>query len=342
MITKNTLTKGGISFTLVRYTALLLALLVVGLGAYLYGRSQSSSDIPAEGSSEAASLPGAPAEDTEAVSLYVEALRAVEGYYVDQDALDSKEQTYGAIEGMLASLDDDHMSFETPEEVEQNRERYSEESPTVFWNPIPSTNVAHLRLTHFYDRSASELEEAISKAQQVGAERFVLDLRDNRGGWVGQAEEIAARFLPARSLVYIQRDATMKEEEITVPEDKEPLNAPLVVLVYGGSASSAEILAGALRDNDQAKVVGETTIGAGTLLHEYPLSDNSAILLADAEWLTPKGNTIQEAGITPDVEARLEEGQSPLSSDEVVGLSKEQIFAEDSQLRVAYEVLQRQ
>lgn len=312
------------------------------MGAYLYGRYQSSSDIPTEDSGEAASLTDAPAEDTEDVSLYMEALRAVEGNYVDQDALDSKKQTYGAIEGMLASLDDDHMSFETPEEVEQNRERYSDESPTVFWSLIPGTNAAHLRLTHFYDRSASELEEAISEAQEDGAERFILDLRDNRGGWVGQAEEIAAQLLPARRVIYVQRDATMQEEEITVHVDKEPLNAPLVVLVNGGSASSAEILAGALQDNDQAQVVGETTIGAGTLLHEYPLSDSSAILLADAEWLTPKGNIIQGAGITPDVEVGLEEGQSPLGSDEVVGFSKEQIFAEDSQLQRAYEVLQNQ
>lgn len=325
-----------------RYTALLLALLVVGLGAYLYGRYQSSSDIPTEYSSEAVSSTDDPAEDTEDVSLYVEALRAIEENYVDQDALDSKKQTYGAIEGMLASLDDDHMSFETPEEVEQNRERYSDESPTVFWNLIPGTNVAHLRLTHFYDRSAAELEEAIGEAQEDGAERFILDLRDNRGGWVGQAEEIAAQFLPARRVIYVQRDASMQEEEIAVPVDEEPLNASVVVLVNGESASSAEILAGALQDNDQAQVVGETTIGVGTLLHEYPLSDSSAILLADAEWLTPNGNIIQGAGITPDVEVMLEEGQSPLGSDEVVGFSKEQIFAEDSQLQRAYEVLQNQ
>jgi C-terminal processing protease CtpA/Prc len=65
-------------------------------------------------------------------------------------------------------------------------------------------------------------------------------------------------------------------------------------------------------------------------------------LLADAEWLTPNGNIIQGAGITPDVEVMLEEGQSPLGSDEVVGFSKEQIFAEDSQLQRAYEVLQNQ
>ena len=326
-----------------RYTALLLALLVVGLGAYLCGRSQSSSDIPTEDSRKAASLPeDGSAEDYEAVSLYVEALGTVEGYYVEQDALNPKKQTYGAIEGMLASLEDDHMSFETPEEVEQNRERYSDESPTVFWNPIPGTNVAHLRLTHFYDRSSSELEEAISKARQTGAESFVLDLRDNRGGWVGQAEEIAAQLLPARSVIYIQRDATLQEEETAVPEDEEPLNVPLVVLVNGESASSAEILAGALQDNDRARIVGETTIGAGTLLHEYPLSDSSAILLADAEWLTPKGNVIQGAGITPDVEVGLGEGQSPLGSDEVAGLSKEQIFAEDSQLQRAYAFLQNQ
>ena len=159
---------------------------------------------------------------------------------------------------------------------------------------------------------------------------------------MGQAEEIAAQFLPAGSGIYIRRDADGEEEERFVPDDNEPLNDPLVVLVNEGSASSAEILAGALRDNGRAKVVGETTFGTGTVLEEQVLSDGSAILLGIAEWLTPNGDFIRGSGIEPDVEAVLEEEQEPRTPGETENLSKEEIFAEDDQLEHAFEVLQEE
>jgi carboxyl-terminal processing protease len=412
---KDTATKGDRRHATIRWVALLLAVLVLVLAAYLYGRSQS--------------LAGVSAEDRESVTLYVEALDAVKGDYVDQEAVDPKKQTYGAIKGMLDSLGDEgHTRFLTPEEVEKNHEVISSkyvgvgirlenkddeivvsapidgspakeagiksgdvlvavdgenvqdesfkevgekirgpegsqveltvlrdeeehkfslerrelEVPAVTWNLIPGTDVAHLRLASFSEDSAAKLDEAITEAREDGAKRFILDLRDNAGGLVEQAEEIAARFLPAQSKIYTRKDADGEEKETTVPEGNEPLDAPLVVLVNGGSASSAEILAGALRDNDRAKVVGETTFGTGTVLAEYTLSDGSAILLGVAEWLTPNGDSIRGSGIEPDVEAKLEEGQEPHTPDETKDLSREEIFAEDAQLERAFEVLQEE
>ena len=392
---------------------LLLAVLMLVLAAYLYGRSQS----PA----------GLSAEDEESVALYAEALREVREDYVDKEAVNPEEQTYGAIEGMLESLDDEgHTRFLTPEEIEKNREGLSStyvgigvqledkddevvvsspidgspakeagvepgdvlvavdgesvqeedvkeiservrgpegseveltvlrdgeereftveraevEVPAATWNLVPGTDEAHLRLTSFSENSAEKLRDAISAAREAGAERFVLDLRNNGGGLVGQAEEIAAQFLPAGSGIYIRSDADGEDEERFVPDDNEPLNVPLVVLVNEGSASSAEILAGALRDNGRAKVVGETTFGTGTVLEEQVLSDGSAILLGIAEWLTPNGDFIRGSGIEPDVEAVLEEEQEPRTPTETENLSKEEIFAEDDQLERAFEVLQ--
>ncbi|HZC18127.1 MAG TPA: S41 family peptidase, partial [Rubrobacteraceae bacterium] len=206
------------------------------------------------------------------------------------------------------------------------------------WSLIPDTDVAHLRLASFSENSAAKLDEAILKARKAGAKRFVLDLRDNAGGLVGQAEEVAARFLPGGSTIYIRKDAD-GEEETAVPDGNKPLDVPLVVLVNDGSASSAEIVAGALRDNGRAKLVGETTFGAGTVLIEHTLSDGSAILLAVAEWLTPNGDFIRGSGIEPDVEAELGEGQEPRTPDETEGLSKKEIFAEDAQLERAFEAL---
>ena len=396
---------------LVRSVLFLLVLLAFVLVAYLFERSQVLST-----------------EDREGIALYAEALKVVKEDYINQKAIDPEKQTYGAIKGMLGSLDDKgHTSFLTPEEAEKNRERYSSKQvgigvrlendndkvvvldtidgspaqeagvkpgdalvtingesvrgmnivevadklegsegspvkltalrggeehefslervkltvPAVSWNLIPGTHVAHLRLGSFSEDSSAEFEDAVSEARDNGAERFVLDLRDNSGGWVEQAEKIAARFLPARSVIYVQKDAAGREEEVTVPEDNRPLDVPLVVLVNVGSASSAEILAGSLKDNGRARVVGGKTFGAGTMLEERPLSDGSAIMLATAQWLTPNRDPIQGSGIEPDVKGGLEEGQKPRPPDQLRGLSRKETFAHDAQLKRAFEVLQQ-
>ena len=228
------------------------------------------------------------------------------------------------------------------EEREFSVKRAELETPAATWNLIPSTDVAHLRLASFSENSAAKLDRAISEAQKAGAKRFVLDLRDNSGGLVEQAEEVAARFLPARSEIYTRKDAEGEKVEATVPDGNKPLDAPLVVLVNEESASSAEIVAGALKDNGRAKIVGEKTFGTGTVLKEYRLEDGSAILLGIAEWLTPNGDSIRGSGISPDVEAKLEEDQKPSSPDAAKDLSKEEIFAQDAQLEHAFEVLQKE
>jgi carboxyl-terminal processing protease len=154
--------------------------------------------------------------------------------------------------------------------------------------------------------------------------------------------EMAGYFLEPQSVVYLRKDATGEREEITVEGDPESTNAPLAVLVNENSASSAEILAGALRDNGRAPVIGETTFGTGTVLSEFVLRDGSSILLGVAEWLTPDGDFIRETGITPDVRVPLGEGTEPLTPDDVRALSREEILAKDAQLRKAYEELQGQ
>ncbi|CAA9423248.1 MAG: Carboxyl-terminal protease [uncultured Rubrobacteraceae bacterium] len=393
--------------------AFVLLVLVLMLAAYLYGRSES----PA----------GVSAENRESVALYAEALEMVDEDYVGQEDIDSEQQTYGAIEGMLETLGDEgHTRFLSPEEIEQSRQGLSstyvgvgiklngkdeevvvtspiDESPAeeagiesgdvlvavdgesvrgedikeigdkvrgpegteveltmlrdgeerafnveraelevsaATWSLIPGTDVAHLRLASFSENSAEKLAEVTAEARAAGAKRFVLDVRDNSGGLVSEAEGVAAQFLPAGSTIFIRKEADDEQEATYVPDNNEPMDAPLVVLVNEGSASSAEIVAGALRDNERARVVGETTFGTGTVLDEYSLSDGSAILLGIAEWLTPDGNFIRGSGIEPDVEVSLEEGQEPRTPEEIKDLSKEEVFDEDAQLERAFTALQ--
>jgi carboxyl-terminal processing protease len=215
-------------------------------------------------------------------------------------------------------------------------------SPVASWAMIPDSDVAVVLLSSFSDDSAGELEDAFEEARAAGARRFVLDLRNNPGGKLDQAVQMAGYFLEPGSVVYIRKDASGEREEITVEGDPESTDAPLAVLVDGGSASSAEILAGALRDDGRATVIGERTFGTGTVLSEFVLRDGSSILLGVAEWLTPDGDFIRETGIEPDVKVSLEEGTAPLTPDGVRDLSKAEILERDAQLREAYEQLQSQ
>jgi carboxyl-terminal processing protease len=212
----------------------------------------------------------------------------------------------------------------------------------VSWALIPDTDVAYVYLSSFSDNSAEELRKAFEEARAAGARRFILDLRDNPGGRLDQAVEIAGYFLKPDSVVYIRKDASGEREEIKVKGDPESTDAPLAVLVNKGSASSSEILAGALRDNGRATVIGETTFGTGTVLSEFVLDDGSSILLGVAEWLTPDGDFIRDTGITPDEEVPLEEGTEPLTPTEVRNLSREEVLKKDAQLREAYEKLKSQ
>jgi carboxyl-terminal processing protease len=216
------------------------------------------------------------------------------------------------------------------------------DSPVVSWVKIPDSDVAVVLLSSFSDNSAQELQDAFGKARAAGAKRFILDLRNNPGGRLDQAVEMAGYFLKPGSVVYIRKDASGKREEIKVEGDPASTNAPLAVLVNGGSASSAEILAGALRDNDRATVIGETTYGTGTVLSEFVLRDGSSILLGVAEWLTPDGDFIRETGIEPDIKVPMKNGAEQVTPDGARDLSREQILGRDPQVREAYKKLQSQ
>ena len=284
----------------------------------------------------AAPIDGSPAEEAGIGSADV--LLAVDGESVRGDEVSEVVEKVKGPEGTRVELTVRHEG----ERRTYDLQRAEINSPVASWALIPGTNVALVLLSSFSDDSAQELQNAFEKAKAAGAKRFILDLRNNPGGRLDQAVEMAGYFLEPESVVYIRKDASGEREEITVEGDPESTEAPLAVVVDGGSASSAEILAGALRDNDRAPVVGETTFGTGTVLSEFVLRDGSSILLGVAEWLTPDGDFIRDTGITPDVRVPLEEGTEPLTPDDARDLSRQEILEKDTQLRTAYEKLQGQ
>jgi carboxyl-terminal processing protease len=209
----------------------------------------------------------------------------------------------------------------------------------VSWTLVPGTKTALIRLEQFSSGAADDLVQALKDARTDGADRIVLDLRGNPGGYVNEAVGIASQFLSS-GIVYIERNAAGERTEHPVSPDGVATDLPLVVLVDGSTASSSEIVSGALQDAGRAKVVGETTFGTGTVLGEFTLSDGSALRIGTVEWLTPDGRRIWHEGIAPDAPVTLPEGAVPLTPDDVRELTPEQAGSvEDTQLGEALEVV---
>jgi carboxyl-terminal processing protease len=173
------------------------------------------------------------------------------------------------------------------------------EVDSVSWIKLPDTNIVHLRLSSFARGTTTQLDNALATINKQNIDGIILDLRDNTGGLLDEAITVASRFLKNGNVLLV-KDAKGRITSIPVIPNTAVTNAPLVVLVNQGTASAAEIVAGALRDNGRAKLLGETTFGTGTVLVQFSLSDGSAINLAIQEWLTPSGKTIWHTGLTPD------------------------------------------
>jgi carboxyl-terminal processing protease len=209
----------------------------------------------------------------------------------------------------------------------------------VSWTLVPGTRTALIRLDQFSSGAMNEVVEALEAAREAGAERLVLDLRGNPGGYVNEAVGIASQFL-TEGIVYIDRDAQGNEEPHEVSPGGVATDLPLVVMVDGNTASSSEIVSGALQDADRATVIGETTYGTGTVLGEFALRDGSALRVGTVEWLTPSGRRIWHEGIAPDVEVALGDEVEPLVPDDVRELTPAQVDAiTDPQLARALELV---
>jgi len=153
------------------------------------------------------------------------------------------------------------------------------------------------------DRELVKALKALNKDSKGKMKGLILDLRNNPGGLLEQAVEVADEFLAKGKIVYTDgRAASQKMEFFAQPDDEEDYPFPMVVLVNGGSASAAEIVAGALQDHDRAVILGSRTFGKGSVQTIIPLDDGSGLKLTTAHYFTPSGRVIQAEGIEPDIQ----------------------------------------
>ena len=190
-------------------------------------------------------------------------------------------------------------------------------------------DVGYISLYEFSGDCSPSFAVHLDNLMNQGAKALVIDLRDNPGGWVDDAQKVADMFLEegnVASLVY--RDGTTELYTTTTDGKENPI--PLVVLVNEYSASASEILAGALQDRGRATIVGTQTFGKGVVQYVLPVGTRGAgMQLTVAQYYTPNGNEVHKVGITPDIEATLPEGDTTMYD---IG------DLDDAQLKAAYEV----
>ena len=170
--------------------------------------------------------------------------------------------------------------------------------PSVAMHYIADAHIAHIQISQFSTGASDQLKAALNQAKKLGAKKIILDLRDNPGGYLQEAINVASQFIRSGN-VLLEQDSSGQRTPVPVNGQPIDTNIPIVVLVNGNTASAAEIVSGALQDNHRAIILGTKTFGTGTVLQEYDLSDGSALLLGTSEWLTPNGQFIRDHGITP-------------------------------------------
>jgi carboxyl-terminal processing protease len=239
--------------------------------------------------------------------------------------------------GSVVRLSVIHPGESTAAEIEITRDRVTVRSVTFAL--VPGTTVGHLRVNRFGPTTSKELVDAIKQVRAEGADRLVLDLRNNPGGLLHEAVSATSQFLKDGN-VLLEEDAKGDRKPYPVEPGGVAADIPIAILINRGSASAAEIFAGAIQDQRRGPVVGERSFGTGTVLTPFNLDDGSQIYLGTSQWLTPGGRVIRKAGIQPDVAVQMPAGARAISPREERTLPADELAdRNDAQLRRAVELL---
>jgi carboxyl-terminal processing protease len=193
-----------------------------------------------------------------------------------------------------------------PELFDVTVKREAIEIPAVVYETQANGRVAHITVAIFGDNTTREFDAALKRAKEDGVAGIVLDLRGNGGGWVTSAQEMIGRFIPEDAGPALYQDLDLEDDDDLISEpivaDGETVfDLPLVVLIDGGTASAAEIVAGAVRDYERGTLVGESSFGKGLVQRVHDFEDGSSARITFARWLTPDRHPIPDEGLTPDI-----------------------------------------
>jgi len=246
-----------------------------------------------------------PIEDTPASRAGLQAgdqiLKIEDQYTKDMEIMEAVQLMRGA-PGTKITITIMRPSFEKPKAFTLEREVIKVQSVK---SRTLEKGFGYVRLVQFQERSSEDLAKALEKLREDNGgtlQGLVLDLRNNPGGLLDQAVDVADQFVSEGLIVYTKgREADAQMEFAAKRSGTEP-DYPMVVLINGGSASASEIVAGALQDQGRAVIMGVQSFGKGSVQTIIPLSDDSGLRLTTAKYYTPNGTSIQARGIVPDIE----------------------------------------
>jgi carboxyl-terminal processing protease len=261
---------------------------VQGIGAFVRETEDGFVEIVRPLSGQPAELVGLQAGDL---------IIGVDGESVVGQTLDEVLLKVRGPEGTVVNLT---ILRDREEELEFTITRTRFEVPIIEAKMLTDT-IGYIHLTEFNANAETRLIEAFNDLLAQGATSLVFDLRDNPGGFLNQSVAVADLFLP-ESVVLLERNNKGLSETFMADSGDPAEDFPLVVLVNAGSASASEIVAGALRDNGRAVLIGETTFGKGSVQQLHTLSNGAELRVTIARWYTPANVSISDEGIAPDIE----------------------------------------
>ena len=179
-------------------------------------------------------------------------------------------------------------------------------------------DIGYLKIIQFQGQTGQEVEKALKGLESKGMKKLILDMRNNPGGILDASVDVSSMFLPKDKLVvYLQGRQAADRRDYLTSGSVMTREYPMVVLVNTGSASASEIVAGALQDSKRAVIMGTQTFGKGSVQTVFPLESGGGIRLTTAKYYTPSGRSIQNVGITPDIEVKLPTVKEPKDGESV-------------------------
>lgn len=297
-----------------------------GIGAFLSERDgYVIIAAPIEGSPAAAAgiLPG-------------DRVLSVDGTDVRADSISELQRKVRGPSGTTVTLLVQH---ENGDRVTLSITRASINIPSVTWKMLPN-DIAYLHLSQFSAQATGDMQTALQAIRAANAKGMVLDLRNNPGGYVDQLMNVASEFLPENTTVLIEATRDGKRTPYITKGNGMARDIPLVVLINNNSASAAEILAGAIKANNRATLIGEATYGTATVLRSFSLDSGAEIQLGTTQWLTPDGQEVRGKGIAPTTEVVLGNLSDMLTPAAAAKLSTSELLAsKDHQLVAALTLL---
>ncbi len=251
-----------------------------------------------------------PLEDTPAYRAGIKAgdeILKIEGESTLNMDLDDAVSKMRGQPGTPVTITINRPEFTQPKDLTIVRDQIK---PSKVWSKLLDGNIAYIRIGSFHEQVKVQLDEELAKLQRdagaAGVKGIVLDMRDNPGGYLHQAIEVSDTFLSKGEIVStVEREGSHRDVK-EAKADPTDINWPMAVLMSGNSASAAEIVAGALRNNERAVIIGERSFGKGSVQNLWPFATGDAqdakLKLTTARYLTPGDRSIQNVGIPADIQ----------------------------------------